>query len=262
VSSGALPATPEMHELPAPAGWQCIDLISDLHLQAGMPRTFEAWRHHLLHTPADAVLILGDLFEVWIGDDAADEGFEHECAEVLRAAAARCWVGFMAGNRDFLVGGRLLDGCGVHLLPDPTVLAFAGRRYLLSHGDALCLDDEDYQRFRAQVRQPAWTARFLAQPLAVRRQVATQMREASEARKRTQGPESYGDLHAEAALAWLRAARADAFIHGHTHRPADHALAPGVLRHVMSDWDLDHARPPRAEVLRLTRDGMQRIPPA
>ena len=256
---------PAPHELPAPPGWRCIDLLSDLHLQAELPRTFEAFRAHLLHTPADAVLILGDLFEVWVGDDAADEGFEQVCVQALQEASRKRWIGFMAGNRDFLVGPDFLQRCGLHALPDPTVLSFAGRRYLLSHGDALCLDDADYQRFRAQVRQPAWAEQFLAQPLAARRQIAAQLRRASEERKRTLGAESYGDLDEAAVLAWLHQAGADTFIHGHTHRPADHVPAPGRVRHVMSDWDLDAsdtAHPRRAEVLRLSPTGVQRVPPA
>lgn len=256
----ALPA----QTLVAPDHWSAVECIADLHLQAHEPATLAAWQRYLASSRASAIFILGDLFEAWVGDDALLEpgSFEADCAATLLAASRQRPIFFMIGNRDFLAGADFLRASGMQGLADPTLFIWGTQRWLLSHGDALCLDDEDYQRFRAQVRQPAWTARFLAQPLAVRRQVATQMREASEARKRTQGPESYGDLHAEAALAWLRAARADAFIHGHTHRPADHALAPGVLRHVMSDWDLDHARPPRAEVLRLTRDGMQRIPPA
>lgn len=265
MSTHPVPALPTLHELPAPPGWRCVDIISDLHLQAELPRTFEAFRAHLLNTPADAVLILGDLFEVWVGDDAAAEGFEHACAQVLHEAARRRWVGFMAGNRDFLVGPRFLESCGVHALPDPTVLSFGPHRYLLAHGDALCLDDVDYQRFRAQVRQPAWAEQFLAQPLAARRQVAAQLRQASEERKRTQGAESYGDIDPPTALAWLRQAHADVFIHGHTHKPADHAMAPGVVRHVTSDWDLDAtdpAHPHRAEVLRITLAGVQRVPPA
>ena len=108
-------------------------------------------------TPAGAVFSLGDLFEVWVGDDAALEpGFANDCAAVLKAAAALRPVFFMHGNRDFLVGDGLMQSCGVTLLDDPTVLGFAGQRWLLTHGDALCLDDEPYVRFREQVRAPAW----------------------------------------------------------------------------------------------------------
>jgi UDP-2,3-diacylglucosamine hydrolase len=99
------PALPHFAELQAPASWRTIDFISDLHLQAAEPETFEAWRHYMAHTPADAVFILGDLFEAWVGDDAAGEpGFAADCAAVLHAAAGRMAVFFMHGNRDFLVG--------------------------------------------------------------------------------------------------------------------------------------------------------------
>src|SRR5258705_9619552 len=104
----AQPAAPHAHELVAPADWQTIDFISDLHLADDTPRGFDAWHNYLLGTQADAVLILGDLFEVWVGDDSRHEGFEARCAAVLRQAAAQRYVGFMAGNRDFLVGIEML----------------------------------------------------------------------------------------------------------------------------------------------------------
>ena len=111
-----------MDLLQAPAPWQAVDLISDLHLQASEPQTFDAWRCFMAGTRADAVLILGDLFEVWIGDDAvASDPFLQDCARVLRDTAARKPVGFMAGNRDFLVGQAFLNGCGVRPLQDPTL---------------------------------------------------------------------------------------------------------------------------------------------
>ena len=255
-------AVPRPAELIAPAGWHRIDLLSDLHLHAGLPRTAAALRDHLLHTPAQAVLILGDLFEAWVGDDAADEGFEHEVGLWLRAAARERWIGFMAGNRDFLVGPAFLGACGIHPLADPTVLHAFGRRYLLTHGDALCLADVDYQRFRAEVRTPAWRERFLAQPLDARRQIAAQLRAASEERKRRLGREAYADVDREAALRWLEAGAADALIHGHTHRPGDGPLDDRRLRHVLSDWDLDEdetGHAPRAEVVRLSLAGLERI---
>lgn len=259
-----VPVMPTPYELVAPHDWQCVDLLSDLHLRPGLRHTFDAFRSHLLHTPAQAVLLLGDIFEAWVGDDAADEGFEQACAEVLRESARSRWVGFMHGNRDFLVGERFLQACGMHALPDPTVLTFAGQRLLLVHGDSLCLDDPDYQRFRAQVRTEAWATQFLAQPLPARRQIAAQLRAASEERKRARGIESYGDIDTAVALSWLAAADCRTLIHGHTHRPDSHTLAPGIVRHVLSDWDLDadHDDEPRAQLLRLTSTGMQRLPPA
>lgn len=257
-----LPPLPPLYQWAVPAAWRSIDFISDLHLSANGPRTVQAWRDHLLHTPADAVMILGDLFEVWVGDDQRERGFERLCIDVLAEAASRRTVAFMAGNRDFLLGDAMRRDCGLLALQDPTLLDAWGHRLLLSHGDALCLDDTEYQRFRAQARAPAWQREFLALPLAVRLQRAGQARAASEARKQAAGfdPELWADVDAAAAVAWLHATGASDLIHGHTHRPGDEILAPGHARHVLSDWDLDQAR--RAEVLRLTRDGLVRVPPA
>jgi UDP-2,3-diacylglucosamine hydrolase len=233
-----------------------IDLLSDVHLCADMPRTFDAWARHLLETPADAVLMLGDLFELWVGDDSRHEGFERRCAEVLCAASARRTLAFMPGNRDFLVGRDMLEHCNVQRLADPTALSAWGQRILLTHGDALCLADEDYQRFRTQVRDQAWQQRFLAQPLPQRQAQARAMRHASEAHQSGMSPDLSTDVDESAALAWLQAADAAVMVHGHTHRPAMHALPGGALRHVMGDWDFD-GRVPRARALRLTPEGLR-----
>ena len=245
-------------ELPAPAAWRTVDLISDLHLQAGEPATFEAWRGYMQNTPADAVFILGDLFEVWVGDDAAAlPGFEAKCADVLRDAAQRRSVCFMHGNRDFLVGPRFAADCSIALLADPTVLALHGERWLLSHGDELCLDDHDYLKFRAEVHTPEWQQAFLARPLEERRALARSMRTQSEDRKR--GPDMvWADVDSAAARDWLRRADARTLIHGHTHRPADHDLGDGLRRIVLSDWDAA-AQPSRAQLLRLSIAGAQRV---
>ena len=254
-----LPALPKCHELEAAATWQCIEFISDLHLSEQQPRTVAAWAAYLQRSSADAIYILGDLFEVWIGDDARQPGrFEHQAAEILRAAASRRTIGFMAGNRDFLIGPEMLEACGIAALPDPTLLSAWGRRILLSHGDALCLADTAYQAFRRQVRSPAWQADFLSQPVATRERLARQMRDASEAGKRQATMADWADVDAPAALAWMHAADSSDLVHGHTHRPGSEALAPGFTRHVLSDWDCD-AEPLRAQVLRLTRDGLIRI---
>jgi UDP-2,3-diacylglucosamine hydrolase len=258
-SAAALPAIAELAAAPA---WRAIDILSDLHLAEDTPRTFDAWAAHLHHTVADAVLILGDLFEVWVGDDARHAGFERRCAEVLRDAATRRTVAFMVGNRDFLVGAELLADCGVQRLADPTVLVAFGARRLLTHGDALCLGDIEYQAFRAQVRDPAWQARTLALPLAQRRALSREMRARSEERKRGSAPADWVDIDVPTALAWMDAADAETLIHGHTHRPAHETLASGRVREVLSDWDLDaHHGPARAEVLRLDRTGLHRIAP-
>ena len=244
-------------ELMAAPTWRVIDFISDLHLQATDVATFNVWRQFMQTTPADAVFILGDLFEVWVGDDALQSGsFELQCADAIRQTTARIPVFFMHGNRDFLVGSALMDLCTARLLDDPTVLVFESRRYLLSHGDALCIDDLPYMQFRAQVRSPEWQQAFLAQPLQARQAIARGLRQQSEARK--QSGAEYADVDSQAARQLLQDAHAPALIHGHTHKPAEHDLGDGMRRVVLSDWDAD-AQPARAEVLRLSSDGLQRI---
>jgi UDP-2,3-diacylglucosamine hydrolase len=253
----AAPPVPQIAEFSAPPAWRTIEFISDLHLHAAEPATFDAWRRYMRDSAAQAVFILGDLFEVWVGDDAATEpGFAADCAAVLQAASAHASVFFMHGNRDFLVGDGFLASCGTTLLADPTVLTFEGRRWLLTHGDSLCLDDAEYLQFREQVRAPAWQREFLAKPLAERRAIARGMRAQSEARK--QAGAVYADVDAAAASAWMQAADAQVLIHGHTHRPADHAM-PGGQRIVLTDWDAA-AVPPRMEALRLSAAGARRVP--
>lgn len=249
---------PQPPELIAATGWRAVDFISDLHMQADDPDTFEAWRRYLADTPADAVFMLGDLFEVWVGDDAArvPDSFEARCATVLREAARRRPLFFMHGNRDFLIGADFLSNASMTALHDPCVLVFAGERWLLSHGDALCLDDTDYQAFRAQVRSPEWQNAFLSRPLAERQAVARGLREQSEARKRR--IMQHADVDAPTARSWLQAARCATLIHGHTHLPAEHALGASLRRVVLSDWDA-RARPPRMQVLRLDASGLRRI---
>ena len=255
-------------DLNAPSRWTCIDFISDLHLQASDPLTFQAWKRYLQGTVADAVFILGDLFEVWVGDDmlTLESGFERQCADVLYAASQRMDLYILCGNRDFLMGPQLMAACGSSALDDPTVLSFANQRWLLTHGDAWCLDDTAYVQFRAQVRGHEWQRTFLSQPLAERIEIARSIRAHSEARKQTQA--THVDVNSAAATAHLESARASHAIHGHTHRPARHALTNRSERLVLSDWDMS-AKPPRAEVLRLrsatTRNAhsftVERLPP-
>jgi UDP-2,3-diacylglucosamine hydrolase len=177
---------------------------------------------------------------------------------------------FMCGNRDFLVGASLLEATGMQGLSDPTLLELATTgdakttRILLSHGDALCLDDHDYLAFRAQVRQPEWQAAFLAKPLAERQAYARDVRSKSEALKRSHT--DYADVDTQAAIAWLKATDAQVLLHGHTHKPAVHNLGQDLSRWVLSDWHAD-AKHPRLEVLSWQRQqaanathGLQRLP--
>jgi UDP-2,3-diacylglucosamine hydrolase len=142
---------PRFEELLAPSHWRTVDFISDLHLHQGDAATVATWQRYLHSTPADAVFMLGDMFEVWVGDDALAEpgSFEAQCAAVLQSAAQQRALFFMVGNRDFLIGSAFARRSSTRLVADPTVLQWAGQRWLLSHGDALCLEDVDYQRFRA-----------------------------------------------------------------------------------------------------------------
>lgn len=246
-----------IHTLTAPAEWQQVDLLSDLHLGPDTPGTLARLESHLAQTTADAVLLLGDIFEVWVGDDARHEPFEAGVVAMLRETSQRLDLFFMAGNRDFLVGDAMLLEAGMTALPDPTVLDAFGQRWLLAHGDAQCLSDVGYQAWRATSRSAAWQADFLAKPLADRQAFGRQARAQSRASQAAQLMAT--DLDADACRALLREAGATTLIHGHTHRPAEHDLGEGLRRIVLSDWDLD-ATPPRGDVIRLSAAGLQRLP--
>ena len=253
---------PTFWEVQAAPEWSTIDFISDLHLAEDTPQTFAAFRDYLHGTTADAVFILGDLFEVWVGDDSRHQGFEARCVDVLCETASRVTLGFMVGNRDFLVGTDLLRSCGVLALSDPTVLIAFGQRVMLTHGDALCLSDVSYQQFRAQVRSPAWRSDFLSRPIAERQKAARAIRQESERRKQEQVGGRYFDVDFATAVRWMHEAGTPTVIHGHTHMPGSDVLAPGFDRHVLSDWSLDDpVLERRAEVLRWERSGMRRIAP-
>lgn len=239
-------------------------MVSDLHLGAETPATLACFTAYLRRTTADAVLLLGDVFEVWVGDDTLVEpdSFEAHCATLLREAATQRTLALMVGNRDFLFGPAALQACGLRALHDPTLMTGWNQRLLLAHGDAWCLDDQPYQTFRQQVRSPDWQKTFLAQPLAERRAIARHLRAESQRRKTTQGFEGYGDLDPGAMAHALQQAGATTLIHGHTHRPATEALADGRERWVLSDWhceDDGEATPHRAQVLRWTATGLTRL---
>jgi UDP-2,3-diacylglucosamine hydrolase len=267
--NSAPPPLPRFCEVLAQPSWQAIDFISDLHLASNTPLAFAAFSKHLLHTPADAVFILGDLFDAWVGDDSRHHGFEAQCTETLAQASSRITVAFMVGNRDFLIGSSFLNDCGVMALADPTVLLAFGERLMLCHGDMLCLSDLPYQNFRAEVRSQPWQQRFLSQSLAKRQEIAKAMRAQSMRRHADPTAESQGDVDTTAAVSWMHGAGTPTLIHGHTHQPGSEPMAPGFVRHVLSDWDLDGQHgpaqahsgraTPRAEVLRLTARGINRL---
>ena len=215
--------------------------ISDLHLAEESPALtaiFEAFlRGPCQH--AQVLYILGDLFEYWAGDDDGDSPLNRRVAEALSAAADRgLAIHFMAGNRDFLLGPAYARVAGITLLPDPSPLVLDGQRLLLMHGDSLCTDDAAYQAYRRQVRDPAYQAGFLAQPLAARRAFIEQLRAKSEAAKREKATEIM-DVNADAVAETLRQHGYPILIHGHTHRPAHHRLEVDgrtCERWVLSDW--------------------------
>jgi UDP-2,3-diacylglucosamine hydrolase len=232
-------ALPRFEELQAPGSWRTIDFISDLHLQAAEPETFDAWRRYMSQTPADAVFILGDLFEVWVGDDMAQEpGFTADCAAVLQATAGRSALFFMHGNRDFLVGERFCAATGARLLDDPTVVELGGEKTLLMHGDTLCTDDLDYQGWRRTARSPAWQQAFLAKSLDERRIAVGGMREKSKEVVQAKSAEIM-DVNEGAVREAMQRHGVKRLIHGHTHRPGRHRVAlddGSGERWVLPDW--------------------------
>lgn len=221
-----------------------IHLISDLHLADDTPDldtlfvdTLARWQGTI-----DALYILGDLFEYWVGDDDDSPFLAHACG-AMRTFAARTPLYVMRGNRDFLLGAGFETRSGARLIDDPFLLETGGRRYLLSHGDALCTADTAYQQFRAQSRNPAWQQAMLARPLAERHAIARQARQQSEGAKRQRGLDAISDV-TDAALATLLAAHDwPTLIHGHTHRPAHHVFAQHgrqAERWVIADWHDGH----------------------
>lgn len=228
--------------------WQHIEFISDVHLQRSEDATFQAWRHYMQSVQADALLILGDLFEVWVGDDLLNhpEGaFERECLQIIHSTSKRLPVFGLVGNRDFLWGSQACTESGLQALTDPCVLHTLDQRILLSHGDELCIDDVDYQQFRRQVRSTEWQQDFLKQSLPDRLNMARSLRAQSEARKALQT--HWVDVDPIAAQTWLTQHGCQVLVHGHTHQAAKHRLPQGE-RWVLSDWEAA-AKPPRLQVL-------------
>ena len=182
----------------------------------------------------DAIYILGDLFEVWVGDDD-DAPLANEVRESLTAAARHCDLFVMRGNRDFLFGEGFARSVGATLLPDPAVMEVDGERLLLAHGDAYCTADAEYQRVRAQLRSAAWQREVLAKSLAERRALAADMRAASVAANANKA-DNIMDVTNGAVDAALAEAGVATLIHGHTHRPGIHDLGGGRRRIVLGDW--------------------------
>lgn len=241
-----------------------IHFISDLHLSPQAPGATRIFLDFLAG-PARAaghLFILGDLFDVWPGDDSIDEspdGFSRTIVNSLRALTdSGVSLSVMHGNRDFLLGDEFARRSGAKALPDPYVLSLPSGQFVLSHGDLLCTDDTDYQAFRAQVRDPAWRVAFLNKPLAERHAIANALRQQSENSKRQklQQAQQVMDLNPAATDDFLRHHGYATFIHGHTHRPATHDhLVDGihVERWVLADWHEDRGESLSWDGCQLTR---------
>ncbi len=216
--------------------------LSDLHLAPERPAATAAF-HAFTRGPARgaaAVYILGDLFDAWIGDDQLRDPFAADIAASLRTlTAAGVPVHIARGNRDFLLGEDFARATGATLLPDELVVEAGGARLVVLHGDLLCTGDVDYQRYRARMHAPATARRLLALPYPLRRGIAWYLRRRSQA-ENARKPEAIMDVDAEAVAAAFRRHAVARMIHGHTHRPAHHALTvDGTPREriVLSDWD-------------------------
>ena len=215
--------------------------VSDLHLDPERPAITELFGRFVDEEArgADALYILGDLFEAWVGDDDPSEAGAFVAAKLLALRDAGVPVRFIRGNRDFLLGEDYARRAGMEILPDPVVVPLYGKPVLLMHGDLLCSDDTAYQAFRAQTRDPRWQSQFLSQPLAARIAFAQRARAASQLHQ--SGLQSQGAMETitDATPATISDAFArygvDRIIHGHTHRPKVHDERNGT-RIVLGDW--------------------------
>lgn len=215
--------------------------VSDLHLAPDTPAANAALLRFLRDTApsADALYVLGDLFEYWIGDEGLSQLFAAEIAGgFLVLADSGMPLYFMHGNRDFLIGNRFAEASGMQILADPTLVDLYGCPTLLMHGDTLCSDDLEYQKFRAMVRDPAWQKAFLAKPLDERILMAQEVRSKSEQAKQVKDM-AIMDVTPATVEQVLRAHGYPRLIHGHTHRPArhDHRVDGQICeRWVLADW--------------------------
>lgn len=237
-------------------------LASDIHLGPATPATAEAFLGFLdaAADEAAALLLPGDIFDAWIGDDIVQVAppWLATALQGLKRTAARIplWLG--RGNRDFLIGTDLANTLGAHLLPEPALLETDYGRILLTHGDEYCTDDTAYQQFRTMVRDPRWQTEFLAKSIPERMAMAQQARGESQSANQMKSAEIM-DVNAQAVEEAFRTAEINILVHGHTHRPARHVLeidGRRCERWVLPDWECDHANPPRGGWLIIDRDGL------
>ncbi len=220
--------------------------ISDLHLDESKPKTtklFQTFIKQIIKENINdtEVYILGDLFESWIGDDY-DNPFHDEIKLLLTSMSnSGVKVFFLFGNRDFLIGETFLSETGIELLDDPALLTINEKRVLITHGDQMCLDDHDYQNFRAMVRNPEWQQEFLSFPISKRLKIAGEAKDASKQSKQEKVIEIM-DVNEKAVAAIFNEHKIDLMIHGHTHRPMKHEIVldgKTYYRYVLGDWAED-----------------------
>lgn len=215
--------------------------ISDCHLCESRPDIITAFTDFLAHTAthADALYILGDLFEYWAGDDAINSGIHTPIINALHQLTLQGVSLFvMHGNRDFLLGDGFAQATNATILPDPTLISLYGHATLLSHGDMLCTDDIDYQHFKAEVRSDAWKERFLSQPLSERISFIESVRQKSDQEKSIKSMHIM-DTNASAVIQLLTNYHYPTLVHGHTHRPMQHQYQINgqvCTRWVLGDW--------------------------
>ena len=211
--------------------------ISDCHLDRSRPEISANLVDFLTNRASSArfLYILGDLFEVWLGDDdpATDLADIITC---LKNLSENTGIFFVAGNRDFLVGNRLAKRAGFEVLTEPVSLSLGSQRVILLHGDTLCTDDHDYQAFRLQVRGADWQSEFLEKPLSERLQIATGLRADSKAAMYDKAVEIM-DVNRQTVDSYFEQYEAEVIIHGHTHRPAVHRYSDLATRYVLGDWN-------------------------
>ena len=214
--------------------------ISDLHLEASRPEIGEQFLAFLESQArtADALYILGDLFEAWVGDDDPNPYYAQMKVALRALSDSGVPVFFMHGNRDFMIGARFAEETGITLLADPSPIELHGEKVLLSHGDAMCTDDVEYQQVRAMTRNPEWQAMMMAKSIEERVAFAMAAREQSQARYGSID-EEITDVNQDAVEATIREHGCDILLHGHTHRPAVHPFHVDerpVHRIVLGDW--------------------------
>lgn len=215
--------------------------ISDLHLEESRPDITDAFLGFLQEKAhgVEQLYILGDFFEAWIGDDERTPLQEQIAAALCAVSESGTEIFLMHGNRDFLIGHDFCDRAGATLLDDPTVVDLYGTPTLLMHGDSLCTADVEYQKFRANMRNPQWQQMILQRPLADRQQMARQLREISMTKNQGKA-ETIMDVTPEEVVKDMEAHGVQRLIHGHTHRPAEHHLQANgqpAKRIVLGDWD-------------------------